>query len=182
MLKTLGLSFLLFSACLLTVSAQGVAAPPERTSYLLGEVTMSSPTGQPYGSTLSLVKRTQKPAENKIVEVVANIDPKGPTKDYTTVFDIKGSNFTVKDDEGTFSGSGELKGKPWEWSGWKYTVTLVGERKGILKAEDSLTAAGLTVAKTFSSPDGTPRVLFTEDLKPITREMYEILHAKLFPK
>lgn len=134
MQKSIATFFLL--ACF---AAAALAQAAEKTVYLLGEVKMTSPTGQPFGSTVSLVKRTLKPAENKIVELVASLDPKEPTKEYTTVFDIKGSKFTVKDDEGTFSGEGEMIGKPWEWTGWKYTVNLIGERKGIIKAEDTMT-------------------------------------------
>jgi len=181
-LKISILSFLFLLSGLLTSSAQNLPAAQEQVTYFLGEVKMSSPTGQPFGSSISLVKRTLKPAENKIVELVASIDPKEPTKEYTTIFDIKGSKFTVKDEEGTFAGEGELIGKAWEWTGWKYSVNLLGQRKGLLKAEDTLTTGNLTVKKSFCSPDGQVRVVFAEDLKPISREMYELLHAKLLPK
>src|SRR5690242_3210919 len=75
--------------------------PPsqEQTIYLLGEVKMSSPSGQPFGSSISLVKRSLKPAENKIVEVVLSLDSKQPPREYTTVFEVKGAKFTVKDEE-----------------------------------------------------------------------------------
>jgi hypothetical protein len=171
--------------CLVTVSAQtGPAAQTapaaqEKVTYFLGEVKMSSPTGQPFGSSLSLAKRTLKPADNKIVELVASIDPKQPTREYTTIFDVKGSKFTVKDEEGTFAGEGELIGKAWEWTGCSFVVNMIGQRKGVLKAEDTFTNSGVMAKKSFSSPDGQVRVVFTEDLKPISREMYEILHAKL---
>ncbi|HEX8265814.1 MAG TPA: hypothetical protein VF596_10435, partial [Pyrinomonadaceae bacterium] len=167
--------------CLLTVSAQAISTAQEQVTYFLGEVKMSSPTGQPYGSSISLVKRTLIPAENKIVELVATVDAKEPTKEYTTIFNVKGSKFTVKDEEGTFAGEGEMIGKAWEWTGWKYSVNLLGQRKGLLKAEDTLTSNGLTVRKSFSSPDGQVRVVFAEDLKPISREMYELLRTKLLP-
>ena len=164
------------------MSAQVTPESPEKVSYFLGEVKMSSPTGQAYGSSISLVKRTLKPSENKIVELVASIDPKDPTKEYTTVFDIKAAKFTVKDDEGTFAGDGELIGKAWEWTGWKYSVNLLGQRKGILNAEDSLVNGVLTVTKSYANPDGRVLVVFAETLNPISREMYDLLHAKLLPK
>src|SRR5215831_14416976 len=126
---------LLSMMCLVTVSAQTAPAAQEKVTYYLGEVKMSSPTGQPFGSSLSLAKRTLKPAENKIVELVASIDPKQPTREYTTIFDVNGSKFTVKDEEGTFAGEGEFIGGAWEWTGCKFVVTLTGQRKGVLKAE-----------------------------------------------
>jgi len=180
LLKLSVLSFMLLLCAAASLCAQ--TNSPEQVSYYLGEVKMSSPDGRPYGSSLSLIKRTLKPSENKIVEQVASIDPREPTKEYTTVFDIKGSKFTVKDEEGTFAGEGELIGKAWEWTGWKYSVNLLGERKGKLIAEDTVSGNGLVVKKSFSGPDGQVRVLFSEDLKPISKEMYEILRAKLLPK
>jgi hypothetical protein len=173
---------LLTLAAAVTISAQTVPAPPEQVTYFLGEVKMSSPTGQPYGSSVSLIKRTLTPAENKIVELVLSIDAKNVPQEYTTLFAVKDSKFTVKDEEKTFDGEGEFTGKPWNWTGWKYQVNMLGARKGTLKAEDTLTDGGLTVKKAFYSPDGQLRVNFSEDLKPITREMYDLLHAKLTAK
>jgi hypothetical protein len=182
LLKTSILPVLFFMLCNLIVSAQSVPIVQEKVTYLLGEVKMSSPMGQPYGSSVSLVKRTLKPAENKIIELVASVDAKEPTKEYTTIFEVKGSKFTVKDEEGTFAGEGELIGQPWYWTGWKYSVNLLGQRKGQLKAEDTFANNNLTVKKSFSGPDGQVRVIFVEELKPISREMYELLHAGLLPK
>ena len=173
---------LLLLAVVPAVVAQTNSAASEQTTYLLGEVKMGSPSGQPFGSSVSLVKRTLKPAENKIVELVLSLDARQPAREYTTVFDIKGSKFTVKDEEGTFNGEGELQGKAWEWEGWKYSVQMLGERKGTLKAEDTFVGGSLIVKKSFYSPDGQLRVVFSEDLKPISKEIYEILHAKLLPK
>jgi hypothetical protein len=181
-LKSSSSLFLLSMMCLVTVSAQTAPTAQEQVTYFLGEVKMSSPTGQPFGSSLSLAKRTLKPAENKIVELVASIEPKQPAREYTTIFDVKGSKFTVKDEEGTFAGEGEFIGRAWEWTGCKFVVNLIGQRKGVLKAEDTFSNIGITAKKTFSSPDGQERMIFTEDLKPISKEMYDILHAKLLEK
>ena len=181
-LKSTSSLFLLSMMSLVAVSVQTAPAAQEQVTYFLGEVKMSSPTGQPFGSSLSLAKRTLKPAENKIVELVATIDPKQPAREYTTIFDVKGSKFTVKDEEGTFAGEGELIGRAWEWTGCSFVVNLTGQRKGVLKAEDTFSNSGVMAKKSFSTPDGQVRVIFTEDLKPISKEMYEILHAKLLAK
>jgi hypothetical protein len=182
LLKTSILSFLLLTVYILTASAQSLPVTQEKVTYFLGEVKMSSPTGQIFGSSISLVKRTLKPAENKIIELVASVDAREPTREYTTIFEVKDSKFTVKDMEGTFAGEGEFIGQPWEWTGWKYSVNMLGQRKGQLKAEDTLTSGSLTVKKSFAGADGQVRVIFAEDLKPISKEMYELLHAKLLPK
>jgi hypothetical protein len=182
-MRFLKISILLFLLWIVPANfAQTNSASPEQNTYFLGEVKMDSASGQPYGSSISLVKRTLKPAENKIVELVLSLDSKQPAREYTTIFDVKGSKFTVKDEEGTFTGEGELVGKAWQWEGWRYSVNILGERKGTLKAEDTFTGGSLIVKKSFYSPDGQLRVLFTEDLKPISKEMYEMLHAKLLQK
>ena len=61
-------------------------------------------------------------------------------------------------------------------------MKMLGERKGTLKAEDAFIGGNLIVKKSFYSPDGQLRVMFSEDLKPISKEIYEILHAKLLQK
>src|SRR5215467_13878847 len=162
--------------------AQTNSAASEQTAYYLGEVKMNSPLGQPYGSSISLAKRTLKPAENKIVELVLSLDSKQPAREYTTVFNVTGSKFTVKNEEGTFAGEGELLGKAWEWESWKYSVNMLGERKGTLKAEDAFIGGRVMSKKSFYSPDGQLRVVLSEDLQPISKEMYEILHTKLLQK
>jgi hypothetical protein len=182
-MRFLKISTLLFLLSIVPTNfAQTNSASPEQTAYYLGEVKISSASGQPYGSSISLAKRTLKPAENKIVELVLSVDSKQPAREYTTVFDVKGSKFTVKDEEGTFAGEGELLGKAWEWEGLKFSVNMLGERKGTLKAEDIFTGGSLTAKKSFYSPDGQLRLIFSEDLKPISKEMYEILHAKLLQR
>jgi hypothetical protein len=182
-MRSLKILFLLITFGAAAVSAQTAPpAPPEQVAYFLGEVKMSSPTGQPYGSSVSLIKRTMTPAENKIVELVLSIDAKNPPAEYTTVFGVKDGKFTIKDEEKTMAGEGEFTGKPWNWTGWKYEVNMLGARKGMLKGDDTLSDTGLMVKKSFYTPDGQLRVNITEDLKPISKEMYDLLHTKLAVK
>src|SRR5215472_1031222 len=105
-LKISALLFLLWMAA----ASFAQTAPPEQIAYYLGEVKMSSASGQPFGSSITLAKRTLKPAENKIVELVLSLDSKQPAREFTTVFNVTGSKFTVKDEEGTFAGEGEFLG------------------------------------------------------------------------
>lgn len=172
----------LITVSLGAASVSSVYAADERVAYYLGEVRMSTPAGRLVASTLSLVRRTATPDENKIVEVVASVDPSKPTKEFTTVFEVQGSRFVMKDAEGTFTGAGELKGEPWEWTGWRYEVEFTGATQGKLKGEDVLNADGLTARKSFMTPDGVVRAQFIEELKPISKSAYDILHARLLPK
>ena len=171
------------TALLLTaLLAQTSLAGQVQVAYFLGEVRMSSPSGQAIGNSLSLVKRTLNPDESRIIELVVSIDPGKPTKEFTTIFEVQGARFVMKDTEGTFTGEGGLIGKAWEWSGWNYEVEFTGARKGRLKGEDFLGPEGLTVKKSFATADGVVRMLFIEDLKPISKATYDILRAKVLPE
>jgi hypothetical protein len=153
----------------LAILARTVAAAQEQVAYFLGEVRTTSPVGQPFGNSPSLVKCTLMPDEGKIVEIVANIDPAKPTRQFTMVFELTGSRFVMKDAEGTFTGEGDLTGVAWDWTGWKYEVEFTGARKGRMKGGDALGADGLTVKKSFAIPDGVVRMLFAEVLKPVSK-------------
>jgi hypothetical protein len=163
----------------LAILARTVGAAQEQVAYFLGEVTLTTPAGQLLGNSLSLIKRILMPAEGKIVEIVASIDPAKPTREFTTIFELTGSRFVMKDAEGTFTGEGDLTGVAWEWTGWKYEVEFTGARRGRLKGEDVLGPGGLTVKKSFATPDGVVRMLFAEDLKPVSKGTYDILRAKV---
>ncbi|MEP7083461.1 MAG: hypothetical protein ABI854_01895 [Betaproteobacteria bacterium] len=175
-----------FVAGLVAVSfvaaASRVYAADERVTYFLGEVRMSTPAGRLVATTLSLVRRALTPDENRMVEVVASIDSTKPTKEFTTVFEVQGSRFVMKDAEGAFTGAGELKGAPWEWTGWSYEVEFTGATPGKLKGDDVLNGDGLTARKSFMTPDGVVRAQFVEELKPISKAAYDILHSRLLPK
>jgi hypothetical protein len=171
----------LLALALTGLAPQGVAQT-EQSSYLFGKVHMLTPAGQQIGTSLSLVRRTLKPADNRIVEVVAAIEAGKPVREFTTVFEVTGSKFSIRDEEDSFTGAGELTGKPWEWTGWTYEVEFTGARKGRMKGDDVLGPSGLAVRKSFATPDGTVRMLFTEDLKPISKTAYYILRAKLLPE
>ncbi|MEP6946511.1 MAG: hypothetical protein ABJA02_11385 [Acidobacteriota bacterium] len=179
--KVIGSLFLSIGLCHAALG-QITAKPASVTTYFLGEVKMASPTGQPYGTSLSLVKRTISPADNQIVEIVMTLDPKQPAKEYTTVFAIKDSAFAIKDNEGTFEGTGKLTGPAWNWTGWTYTVNMLGERKGTLQGDDSMINGRIAVKKSMFSLDKQLRVVIAEDLSPISAEAYEILHSKLAAK
>jgi len=171
----------LFVCSLGSIYAQTKGASEEQNTYFLGESKMTSPTGQPYGTTLSLIKRTVKPEENKIIEQVISINQREAAKEFIAIFDVRGSKFTMAEQGGGFTGEGELIGKAWEWTAWKSTSNLAGG-KGKLISEDTLTKDGVLAKKSFYSPDGQLRAIFSEDLKQISKEMYDILRSKVLPR
>src|SRR5207244_3134732 len=77
---------LLFVATGFAISTASLGRADEKpilsTEYFLGESKMTTPGGQVVRTTLSLVKRVIKPAENKIEEHVMTIDEKTPAKSF----------------------------------------------------------------------------------------------------
>jgi len=169
------------AALLASALAAAQSTPAEQSSCFLGEVKTLSPSGQLLSTSLSLVRRVLRPAENRIVEIVETIEPGKPVRELTTTFTVDGSAFTMRDDDATFTGSGRLVGEAWAWTGWSYDVEMTGPRKGRVRGEDALDARGLTARKSFATPDGTVRVLFEETLQPVGKATYDILRAKLLP-
>jgi hypothetical protein len=150
----------------------------KQVSYFFGESRMASPTGIPYGSSISMIERTVDSAAGTIVERVVSIDANKPATEYVTVLDVKGTTFTMAAKDGSFTGTGELAGTPWHWTSWQSTATIAGGQ-GKVVSQDTLTEEGLHVAKTFFSPDGQARVVFSEDLRSISKAMFTILRGKL---
>lgn len=158
-------------------------AAPDQTSYLLGEIVTTSPAGQPYGRSVALVKRVLKPDAHQIVEVVLQVEPTRPPAEFTTLFTVAGADFTLREQNGSFSGTGKLIGKPWAWSGWDYTVRLQGGAKGSLggslTGHDVFQGQNLIVKKSYFGPDGKLAALLAENYQPISAEIYAILHGRL---
>ena len=56
---------LLGAALAAATLAAGQSPPAEQTAYFLGEVKTVAPSGQPLSTSLSLVRRVQRPTENR---------------------------------------------------------------------------------------------------------------------
>jgi hypothetical protein len=169
----------LSAVCTLGPVSRAEDPPTVTTQYFLGESKMLTPDGRVIRTTLSLVKRVLKPAENKVEEHVLSADEKTPAKAFVVVLDVAGNKFTLADQSKTYSGDGELKGEPWKWTAWKSTSKLAGGATVV--SEDKLSDRGMTATKTYSAADGKPQYLFEEKLEHVSAKTYEILYAKLAP-
>jgi hypothetical protein len=158
--------------------------PATKATYYLGESKVTTADGKPMGNMVVLVKRELRPAESRIIETVLMVSSQRnePIKEYLTVLAVKGSRFTMREQSGAFSGSGELDGNPWEWSGWTSTAKMPGQNGGTIISRDKLTERGMAVSKELNGPDGAVRVKFVEDYAAIDGGTYELLHAKLVPR
>lgn len=173
------LSIIFFSALMICKPS---IAETEKTNYYIGESKMTSPEGTPYGSSISLIKRTISPDKNQITEDVISIDKRSNPREFITVFSIgKNNQFNISDNEKTFSGKGSLSGKEWNWDGWTYQVDMANS-KGSLKGDDKFINGELVVSKEYYAPDGKLSVKFSENFKPVSKEFFDILYTNLFPK
>jgi len=170
--------FLLILGMVALLTAAG-PAPEDETTYFLGESRVTAPDGKYLGSMVELVKRELRPSEGKIYEHVAVIDPRYPqSKKFVAVCEVKGTTFAMTEQEKSFTGDGELTGDPWRWTAWRSTSHLASGI-GTVESEDTLTEHALIVKKRFVGPDGKVRVHMAETLNRISKEMYDILDAKI---
>lgn len=153
------------------------AATCAEYQYYFGETKVTSGSGVPMATMLSLVKLTFNKEENKIIEQVANIKSNEPTKENTIVFVVKDNKFTFSDPDKSYSGSGELLGEAWPWKGWRYSLTWANN-KGKLEGEETFGANALNSKKTMTDEEGRPRMRFTEELLRISEQSYELLRKK----
>lgn len=163
---------------ILSFNSQVFAENIDKTTYYIGESKMTSPQGIPYGSSISLIKRTILEKENKIIEDVISLDLKRPCSEFITIFDVKENNFKISDNKKTFSGDGILTGEKWNWNGWKYDVAL-NNNAGFIKGEDNIINNEIIVKKEFYNKDKKVTVKFNEQFKPISKEFFEIIYKNI---
>jgi hypothetical protein len=169
---------------LIAATLLAAAGPASKATYYLGESKVATADGKPLGNMVMLVKRELRPAESRIIETVLMVSSRRaePIKEYLTVMAVKGSRFTMREQSGAFSGSGELDGNAWEWNAWTSTSKMPGQNGGTIVSRDKLTERGMTTSKELSGPDGAVRVRFAEDYAAIDGATYELLHVKLLPR
>jgi hypothetical protein len=168
-------------ALVVLAPAGALAAPPTRF-YYIGEVKLSSGTGQPMGSQAILVEKVHDPDNSVIVERAIVVGTDGKVDEYTTRLAVKKDNtFTVVDDPRGIEGGGKLFGPAWKWTYFKATF----KTKNGIRIEDENFMADDSVAsarKKVIGPDDKVIVYMDESLKGITPRTFEALRAGLLKK
>src|SRR5262249_19990228 len=137
--------------------------------------------GKPLGNLVVLLRRETKPTESQVVETTLMISsrPGEPIQEYVATSTVNGASLTLKEQKGSFSGTGTLAGPAWAWTSWTTTTTVGG---GSLRSRFQVTERGLAGDKALLAPNGAIRVTFTEDYAAIDGGTYELLRAKLLPR
>ncbi len=146
--------------------------------FSMGEIKAMSPDSIPYGTYVALSKEIINRKENTITMKSISIDQKGETTEYNYIMDITDPTFTIKDVNGTYTGTGKLHGSAWKWSSWSYIINTTNP-VGKIDAYNYFSLAGLIVNKAFYGPDGKMTVRYKERYKAITKEQFEILYLQV---
>jgi hypothetical protein len=165
----------------LLVPATVLAAEPEKM-YYVGEVKLSSPTGQPMGSQVILLEKIHDRDRSLIVERAIVVEQNGTATERTMRLAVKEDNtFTLTDDAKTVEGGGKLFGPPWKWTYFKGTFKA---KNGVQIDDENFMAdesAG-TARKVLTGPDHKVFMYMDTTVKSITPKTFEILRAGLLKK
>ena len=146
----------------------------QETICYFGETTAYRPDGENLGAIKTIVRRSVQPSENpgrgKIIEEVANIDPRPdmPNRFYNVVLEVEGDRFTMRETGGSFTGKGRLFGPAWRWNRWNSESIMT--QGGKVVSEDVLENGRLNADKKYYGPDGKLLMVFKESLERIDEE------------
>jgi hypothetical protein len=168
-------------AVIVLVPAAALAAPPEKM-YFIGEVKLSSATGQSMGSQVILVEKTHDRDNATIIERVVVVHANGKVEEWTMRMAVKDDNtFTLTDDARTVEGGGTLFGPAWKWTYFKGTFK---SKSGVQIEDENFMADDSvgTARKKVIGPDGKVLMYMDMSLKGITPMTFEVLRAGLTKK
>jgi hypothetical protein len=158
-----------------------LAVPPEKL-YYLGEVKLSSATGQPMGSQVILVEKIHDRDNATIIERALVVHQDGKAEERTMRLAVKDDNtFTLTDDAKTVEGNGTLFGPAWKWIYFKGTFKA---KNGVVIEDENFMADPSvgTARKKVIGPDGKVIMYMEMSGKEITPKTFEILRAGLMKK
>jgi hypothetical protein len=163
------------------VPAWALAAAPEKL-YYLGEVKLSSGTGQALGSQVILVEKVLDRDNAMILERAIVVSPDGKVEEWSMRMAVKDDNtFTLSDDARTVEGSGTLFGPAWKWTYFKGTFKA---KNGVVIEDENFMADDSvgTARKKVTGPDNKVIMYMDMSLKAVTPQTFEILRAGLLKK
>lgn len=161
--------------------ALACAAVPEKL-YYLGEVKLSSATGQSMSSQVLLLEKIHDRDNATIIEHAIVVQPNGKTDEYTMRLAVKDDNtFTLSDDAKTVEGDGKLFGPAWKWTYFKGTFKA---KNGVVIEDENYLADDSvgTARKKVIGPDNKVIMYMDMSLKAVTPKTFEILRAGLTKK
>lgn len=160
------------------LAADAAAQTAPRQSCWIGEVKRTLPTGETFGTAGVLLRRTESPQSNMILEQVITLEPDEAPRELVLMFQVDGSKLIVTDREASLNGQGDLIGEPWQWTGWTYRADYTAGT-GSYRVTFTTTPEGLKGERTYFSPSGEVRMLLEETYRPVGQEVFDLLYRKL---
>ena len=149
--------------------------------YYVGEMKLSTPTGQPMGSQAFLIEKTHDPGRGLIIERAVVVGAEGKADDFVMEMKVSGNSFAVSDRKGTTTGTGELFGPAWHWTYFKAEYRISNGVR--VEDENFMTDPSVgTARKKVFSPDGKPLMLMEGTFKAITPRTFQLLSGALLGK
>ena len=172
---------ILFAVVIGIASVKFCSAAEVETLYYVGEVKLSSESGQPLGSQAILAERTYDPDHNVIKDRAVVVQADGTVNDYPMSMIVKGDTFTLDDPKKFVEGSGTLFGPAWHWT---YIKAAYKAKNGAqIDDENFIAVPDIGVArKRISGPDGKIIMIMDMTMKSTTKHAYEILTSALLKK
>lgn len=177
----------MLSATILLVGLFGIrvtssaAAESAEKFYYAGDVKLSNEKGQPIGSQVILLEKTHDPTKGLIVERAVVVSPDRGVEERTMNMTVKGDTFTLRDTDGTISGTGTLFGPAWHWTYFRATYRAAHGVK--IEDENFMTdPLAICARKKVTSPDGKVLMYMDVTLRAITPQTFQILSAALLKK
>jgi hypothetical protein len=172
---------ILFAVVIGITSVKFCSAAEVETLYYVGEVKLSSESGQPLGSQAILAERTYDPDHNVIKDRAIVVQADGTVNDYPMSMIVKGDTFTLDDPKKFVEGSGTLFGPAWHWT---YIKAAYKAKNGAqIDDENFIAVPDIGVArKRISGPDGKVIMIMDMTMKSTTKHAYEILTSALLKK
>ena len=165
----------------LAFTSTQATATDRQVWHYLGEVKISSASGQPMPSQVILLVKTHDPDKGVITERAITVKPDGSADDHTVTMTLKDNDFTLVDDAHSVTGSGKLFGPAWAWTYFKATFKATN---GVtIEDENFLADPSAAVArKKIIAPDGKVIMYMDVTLKTITPEAFKVLSTALLKK
>lgn len=130
-------------------------APVDTLQYFVGTSHFEPATGNAGPSAPYVVRRHLSEALGTIVEDVTTTDDAGAADTYVVTWVVAADgSCTFSDDRATFTGTGQLTGDAWAWTGWTSTSTM-NDGSVTIAGTDTLTATSLHAEHAVTGSDGT---------------------------
>lgn len=165
----------LFASLLFCLIATPALA--SQIDYYIGELRTLSAKGDLQSLSVALAKRTLDPKLKVIIEEILHITAHGDTTHFTQVSQVNGDKYAIQDSAKRMKGEGKLFGKAWEWDRWDAAGLVDGKRR--FTSRSHLAGGMLLVRKEFFDPAGKLSTVFSEEYRPISHDLYELLYTRL---